>query len=88
MGAAVYAIFSLVLVPFFLFLSLMPGPTGMQDDWAVGPAFALLLPFIYAVFGFIGSALGALIYNLVAIMMGGLEVDLEPVAGPAEVRAP
>lgn len=86
MGAAVYALLSLLFVPFFLFVSLMPGAGGMHDEWMLGPAFVLLLPLIYAVFGFIGTALGALVYNLVAMMMGGLEIDLEPVDRPLEPR--
>lgn len=90
MGAAVYALLSLLFVPFFLFFALMApvqegyGPMG--GEWMMSGAFVLLLPFIYAVFGFIGTALAALVYNLVATMMGGLEIDLEPVDHPLEPR--
>ena len=35
-----------------------------------------LLPIVYAVLGFIGGAIAALIYNLVAGVNGGLELEL------------
>lgn len=89
MGAAVYAIMSLVFVPFFFFVAIMPGASGMQEGWPFGAAFVLLLPFLYAIFGFIGTALAALIYNLVAMMVGGLEVELESIASaPAAPPTP
>jgi hypothetical protein len=50
-------------------------------------AFFLLVPFIYAAIGWIGGALSALVYNLVAGFTGGVQVQLEhreqPVAPPA-----
>ncbi len=87
-GGITYAILSLVFVPFFFMMALLPGPTGMQEDWMFGPAFALLLPVLYSVMGFIGFALMAFIYNLVAMMIGGLEIELEPVGDPPVERAP
>ncbi|MBP8257789.1 MAG: DUF3566 domain-containing protein [Opitutaceae bacterium] len=44
---------------------------------AFGLGFALLLPVIYAVMGFVQGALGGLIYNLVAKWIGGIEVEVE-----------
>ena len=35
------------------------------------------MPVLYAVFGLIGGAIGAALYNLVAGWVGGLEVELE-----------
>lgn len=37
----------------------------------------LVYPFVLGVSGFIGGAIGALIYNLLAAMIGGVEVELE-----------
>ena len=83
-GAAIYAMLSLVFVPFFLFFAMMaPMAEGpLPGEWLMSGAFVLLAPFFYAVFGFITTALGALIYNLVAMMTGGLEIELESVGRP------
>lgn len=86
MYAVFCGIISLLFVPFFFFAAMIPsmaGDMGHMGDagWMFGPAFALLLPLIYAFFGFIGGALGALVFNLVAMMVGGLEIELEPTNG-------
>lgn len=39
--------------------------------------FVMAFPLIYAGLGFVGGALHAVIYNLVAEFFGGIEVDLE-----------
>jgi hypothetical protein len=43
----------------------------------LGIGFAILVPLIYAVMGFVSGAIGALIYNLVASWIGGIEVEVE-----------
>jgi hypothetical protein len=52
-------------------------PTG----GAVG--FFLIVPFIYAALGWIGGALSALVYNLVASFTGGVQLQLEHRPEPA-----
>jgi hypothetical protein len=47
-------------------------------------AFALIGPLVYAAMGFLIGALQIWIYNLVAGVVGGLEVELEAVGSPAE----
>jgi len=42
-------------------------------------AFIIALPVMYIVFGFIFMALGALIYNLAARWVGGIEFTTEEV---------
>ncbi len=37
----------------------------------------VILPIMYGVIGVIGGAIGAWVYNLVAGMTGGLEIDLQ-----------
>lgn len=37
----------------------------------------IVVPILYATFGFIGGAIGAFLYNLVAGWVGGLEMDFE-----------
>jgi hypothetical protein len=46
---------------------------------AFGSIFFVLMPFIYAIIGFIFTALGCLIYNLVAKFMGGMAFSLEEI---------
>ena len=42
-----------------------------------GVAALILVPIFYGVFGFIGGIIYAAIYNLVAGMVGGLELEFE-----------
>jgi hypothetical protein len=66
-----YALLGLVFVPIFLIASMFtPRQQGM------GPGFALVLPILYGVFGFLFTALGCAIYNLVSGLVGGIEVEL------------
>lgn len=37
----------------------------------------VILPVVYAIFGFIGGAIQALLFNLAARVMGGLEVETQ-----------
>ena len=81
MGGIGYAIMSLVFVPFFLFLTFVAPMSGAPmgpGDWMFGPVFVLMMPLIYGIVGFIGSALAAAVFNLIAMMVGGLDVELEP----------
>lgn len=67
-----YALMGLIFVPFLLIVSMYsPSKPG------IGPGFALLLPIIYGVLGFIFTALGCVIYNFVAGLVGGVEVELD-----------
>jgi hypothetical protein len=47
--------------------------------------FILATPFLYALAGFVVALVAALIYNLMARTVGGLEFTIEEVAGPATV---
>ena len=37
-------------------------------------------PIMYGIIGFIGGALGALLYNLFANFVGGIEIEVESIA--------
>lgn len=68
----IYALVGLVFAPIFILASVLsPGKPGIS----VG--FALVLPIFYGLSGFIFSAVGAALYNLVATHVGGIEVQLE-----------
>ena len=67
-----YGLMGLLLVPVFL---IVPAGSGLPRG-VMGIIFAVAMPVIY---GFMGFALGALlawIYNLVAGLWGGIELDL------------
>lgn len=68
---ALYALMGLVFVPILLIASMIsPNKPG------VGAGFALALPILYGVLGFIFTAIGCAIYNFVAGLIGGIEVEL------------
>ena len=73
MLAVLYAIMGLFFLPFF-FLASRLAPSGNQFPF--GGMFLLLLPIIYGCIGFVFTAIGAAIYNLVAGWIGGIEVEL------------
>lgn len=83
----IYALFSLLVVPFFalfgLIVSLAPtvatGFPGPAAGLGIGFAIAMTIaaPVMYGSMGFVTGALGALIYNLVARWVGGIELELE-----------
>jgi len=59
----------------------------------IGLAIMIAVPVFYGILAFIGGAIGALVYNLAAGVVGGLKFELEGVAPaytpppPAEWRA-
>ncbi|HEX5830900.1 MAG TPA: DUF3566 domain-containing protein [Gemmatimonadaceae bacterium] len=71
--AVLYGAMGLVLVPLFLLASLA-GPEGER----IGVGFALVLPILYAALGYVFTAIGCAIYNVVARHVGGIEVELQP----------
>jgi hypothetical protein len=82
---ALYALLSLVVIPFFILgfvvAAFAPNSNGNMMPAAIGLVSAVfmvvLLPIMYGVLGFIFGALGALAYNLIAGWMGGLEFEVE-----------
>ena len=75
-----YGLFSLILVPFFLLFALVSAKTGTAAPAFMGVGFAIVLPVIYAFFGFIGGLLMAALYNLIAGWTGGIEFEVTDVA--------
>jgi hypothetical protein len=62
----VLGIVSLVFVPFIIIGGLIHA--------GIGAIFAIFLPIVYAVMGFIMGIITAFVYNLVAKWTGGLEL--------------
>jgi hypothetical protein len=86
---AIQAIFGLLFAPIFLLMGVIGSMAGQRVNpfGAIGGvAMAVILPFFYGIFGFICGAIGALLYNLLAKWMGGIQFEIEsanPVFPPA-----
>lgn len=81
-----YALFSLIIVPFFIVVALIsviaPHPANQNPmPVAFGVGFGLMMavlaPIMYGAMGFIFGAFAGLVYNLVAKWTGGIEFVTE-----------
>ena len=84
-GAIIYAFLGLFIGVVMACVSLVAGSlTGMGGTamgmriFGVGMGFGAIIvaPIIYAIIGAIGAGIAAVVYNLAARWMGGLEVDI------------
>ncbi len=57
-------------IPFVLFMMLVMSFTAAPG---MGVGFLLLMPFLYALLGFVFTIIGTLLYNLAAKWAGGIE---------------
>lgn len=76
----IYGCMGLILAPFFLLIGLLGTIAGKQNNPFAGIfsiGFAIFMPIFYGALGFIAGALGALLYNLFARLVGGFELELE-----------
>jgi hypothetical protein len=80
-----YAVFGLILGGLVALFSLVgSGMAGSGGDampgWfggLFGVAAVIFFPLMYGVLGAIGAALSALFYNIIAGMVGGLQIETE-----------
>jgi len=97
----IYGAMGLLFIPFLLLFGILASvgakqaqQTGANIPVAIGPAIAVVLaiaaPIFYGLMGFITGAISALIYNLIAGWVGGIEMELEiaPVQGVLPVPPP
>ena len=87
-GLVLYAILGLVLGIFMAFISTIAGslgglampaagaPGSRLFGFGMGIGAIIFFPILYGVFGGIFAAIGAVVYNLVASWVGGLEIDI------------
>ena len=68
-----YAILGLLVLPFVV-LSALFGEQG-----AAGLVLGLFFPILYGVMGFVGSIIGAALYNFVAARVGGIAIEVSQV---------
>jgi hypothetical protein len=70
-----------VFISMFSFLGAFAGAMSEQEGALIGLFFGvgavIFLPVFYGIMGFIGGIITALLYNLAAGVIGGLELDLE-----------
>jgi hypothetical protein len=81
MLGAIYALLGLLLMPFFFLIGIAGSMVGPRDNplGAIAPlALGIMAPLFYGCLGFIGGAVVALLYNLMAKWLGGIEVNLQP----------
>ena len=84
-----YGCLGLIFIPFFLLISVVgtvAGQKNMPFAGALGIIFAIAMPILYGVMGFVSGAIGAALYNVLAKWLGGFEIELE--ARPAGLTAP
>lgn len=83
-SAVLYLIIGLIVGAIFSLISLLVSSVGGESEISgmmgmlFGVGSIIFFPIIYAIAGFIGGLIGAALYNLVAGMVGGFELDLEP----------
>jgi hypothetical protein len=80
---AITAAFGLLIGLMFATASLIgAGFADSGPEAIMGPIFGvgaiIALPIMYGVMGLIGGAIGALLYNAFAALVGGVELDIEP----------
>lgn len=87
--AAMFFVMSLLIaIPYGLFIIIFAliGAGNASGDAAfmlggggivIGIVVMIALPVTYGVMGFIGGALGALVYNIFAGIVGGIEIEVE-----------
>jgi len=85
-----------ILIGFFFLIFGMVGAAITPGRQKLGMVaivvIAVMMPFIYAVIGFVAGAIWAAVYNLAAQSIGGLELrlqaELAPVMPPTSVAPP
>ncbi len=90
MLAAFYGLLSLLVVPFMFVAMTVAGMAARSQGGAppfpfilgMGMGFMLLLPFLYALMGFLFGVISAWVYNLLTKWIGGFEFEFEPTTPP------
>jgi len=91
-SAVLYGGLALLFVPVLLLMAAAMSASSSAIPNAPSPVlfvvFAIAAPFVYAVMGFITGAIAALIYNLAAGWLGGLDLHFEGAPAMAPSFAP
>lgn len=76
----IYGCLGLIFAPVFLLVGLLGTIVGQAKTpfaGIFGIVFAILMPVMYGLMGFVAGAIGGLLYNLFAKLVGGFELNLE-----------
>ena len=85
--AAFYLVIGVIIMPFMVLYAVFGHPPDEEPATrGAAIAVALFLPFIYAAAGFITGGLGGLLYNLLARLLGGIPLMLEPEPTPVSAN--
>ena len=90
LAAVLYLLVTLIFVIPFVLILATAGPMEVTDQFGrtarfdLSPFVLLLAPLLYAVLGWIFTALFCLLYNLAAALTGGAEIQLTANRPPAE----
>lgn len=82
-SGTLYALVGLLIGAIVSLISLVGGAMVRGDENAgmvgaiFGAAAIIVLPICYGVLGFVTSLIGAALYNAIAGMVGGVEIDLQ-----------
>jgi hypothetical protein len=75
---AVIMAFAGLLVGVFVATTISTGFRGhMGPFFRLGYSAVIALPILYAAIGFLFGAIGAAVYNIIADLVGGVELELE-----------
>ena len=79
-----YLVLGLIIGGFMSLFSVLGVVAGNADSapaaLAVGAGAIVLIPIFYGGIGLVGGMLGALLYNALASVVGGIELELKPTA--------
>ena len=84
-----YGCMGLIFAPLFLLFGLVGSLAGGEKNpfaGIFGIVMAIFMPVLYGVMGFIMGAIGGLLYNLFAKLVGGFELELD--AQPVMLQPP
>lgn len=80
----IYAVFGVIAGIFFSLFSLIGAAAGIQSDQPAaifgiifGVGAIVFFPVLYGLIGFIGGLLSAAVYNVIAGVVGGIELELD-----------
>ncbi len=83
----VYALMGLLFGALISVISIVGGTLGAGEDgnpfggMLFGAGAIIVLPIFYGVLGFIMTLIGSVLYNVVASLVGGIEIEVEPRPG-------
>src|ERR1051325_2540763 len=73
-----FVVTAVILIPVALILTLTGSLTGGHSPgFPFGGVFFVIIPFIYGLIGFIFTAIGCAVYNLISKYTGGIELEVE-----------